>query len=137
MITDHVQYRNLSVKEKYTVMGELFDKTTGKLTGIKASGEFTPDSPDGGMKLDFSFDSSEIQDHDLVVFERLYVRTDIDNKIILVDKHENPEDKDQTVHIGKKPNGPKTGDNMVLHAYLLMTAAAFISLLLMIRKKLS
>ena len=137
VITDHVQYRNLSVKEKYTVMGELFDKTTGKLTGIKASGEFTPDSPDGGMKLDFSFDSSEIQDHDLVVFERLYVRTDIDNKIILVDKHENPEDKDQTVHIGKKPNGPKTGDNTVLHAYLLMTAAAFISLLLMIRKKLS
>ena len=137
VITDHVQYRNLSIKEKYTVMGELFDKTTGKLTGIKASGELSANSPDGEMLLDFSFDSTEIRDHDLVVFEKLYVRTGVDDKMVLVDKHENPDDRDQTVHIEKKPEGPKTGDHTVLYAYLIMTVTALTSLLLMIRKRLS
>lgn len=134
VITDTVRYANLSVKDRYLVMGELYDKTEGKLTGITSSQEFTPDKPDGSVEVEFSFSTEEAEDHDFVVFEKLYVRTS-DNKIVLVNSHEEPEDKAQTVHIDKRPAGPKTGDNTVLYIYLSLTAAALIALLQMIRKR--
>ena len=135
-VIDTVRYKNLSVKDKYTVTGELFDKTSGKLTGIKAAGEFTPESPDGEIQVEFRFDATGLEGHDLVVFEKLYVTT-IDNKIVLVDKHENPEDKAQTVHIETKPAGPKTGDDITLYIYLSLITGALTALLQMVRKRMS
>ncbi len=136
VIVDHVKYSNLSVKDSYILTGELYDKTTGKLTGIKATGEFSPEASEGQTQLEFCLDTSELQDHTLVVFEKLYVRTSSEDKTVLIDTHENPDDKAQTVHVDKRPAGPKTGDNTVLRAYLMLGAAALSSLILMIRKSL-
>ena len=55
---------------------------------------------------------------------------------ILQYMRENPDDEAQTVHVDKRPAGPKTGDNTVLRAYLMLGAAALSSLILMIRKSL-
>lgn len=92
-IVDTVKYENLSTKSEYEVKGELFDKTTGKLTGIKSSAKFTPDKPNGTVDVEFKFDASELANHDLVVYETLLINS------IEINKHENPDDEDQTVHV--------------------------------------
>ena len=93
VITDTVKYRNLSTTETYTLEGELFDKTTGKLTGIKAKRSFRPASPDGSTTVEFRFDASDLKGHKLVAFEKLYVGEKE------VDSHEDPDDADQTVNV--------------------------------------
>ena len=92
-IVDTVKFENLSTKSEYEVKGELFDKTTGKLTGIKSSAKFTPDKPTGTVDVEFKFDASELANHDIVVYETLLINN------IEINKHENPDDEDQTVHV--------------------------------------
>lgn len=93
VIKDTVKYENLSVGTTYTVEGELYDKTTGKLTGIKAKTTFKPEKANGSVVVEFKFDATSFKGHKLVAFETLLV-----NKIE-VSKHEDPEDEDQTVNI--------------------------------------
>ena len=92
-IVDTVKYENLSTKEEYEVKGELYDKTDGKLLGITSSVKFTPETPDGTVDVEFTFDASALENHDIVVFEQLYIKN------ALINKHEEPDDEDQTVHV--------------------------------------
>lgn len=92
-IVDTVKYENLSTQEEYEVKGELYDKTTGKLLGVKGSAKFTPKEPSGTVDVEFTFDATQLKNHDLVVFEQLWING------ALINKHENPDDEDQTVHV--------------------------------------
>ncbi len=112
IITDLVEYRNLSIQETYTIEGELFDKTSGELTGIKASATFQPKAADGVYALEFRFDATSFEGHTLVAYETLSVKSHV------VSVHENPDDEEQTVYIPKirtkagKPDGKKVIDTV-------------------------
>lgn len=125
VIKDLVDYRGLSVKEEYTLDAELFDKTDGKMTGIKASASFTPVSSDGTAEVEFRFDSRGLEGHSLVVFETLRLNGRF------ISEHRNPEDAAQTVHI-KARTTPDTGSGNILLAWITLTTAAGMFLLIMI-----
>ena len=106
VITDTVTYEGLVVGEEYTLTGELYDKTTGKLTGITAETTFRPASSSGSVIVLFKFDASKMRTHTLVAFEKLK------HKGSEIDKHENPDDADQTIYIpeiGTKLGGINEG----------------------------
>lgn len=125
VIKDLVDYRGLSVKEIYTLDAELYDKTDGKMTGIKASASFTPGSSDGTAEVVFRFDSRGLEGHSLVVFETLRLNGRF------ISEHRNPEDAAQTVHI-KARTTPDTGNRNILLAWITLTTAAGMFLMIMI-----
>ena len=103
VVVDTVEYKNLSPKDTYVVTGELYDKTTGELTGIKSEATFKPEGESGTVDVEFTFDASAMEGHTLVAYEVLYVKATIDGeeKDVELDEHKDPEDEDQTVHIPK------------------------------------
>ena len=101
-IVDTVSYTGLTPGTKYRLEGKLMDKSTGaalKINGteITASTEFTPPAADGTVALTFTFDASGLAGKSLVVFEKLFL---VDAEIA---KHEDINDKDQTVTLEEKP----------------------------------
>ena len=113
-IADIVSYKNLTVGKEYTVKGVLMDKTTGKPFAVNgqevtSTVTFTAENSNGEIQMNFTFDGSVIgKDTDIVVFENLFR----DDRKVAV--HADIEDENQTVHIHKKPEIPKTpttGDN--------------------------
>ena len=120
-VTDVVKYENLTVGKEYTVKGVLMDKSTGKpftVNGQKITAEvkFTAENSNGEIQMNFTFDVSVIgKDTDIVVFENLFHE---DNKIAV---HAEIEDENQTVHLHKKPEIPKTpttGDNSLMGIWI-------------------
>ena len=110
-IVDTVKFENLSTEETYTIEGELYDKTTGERTGIKASTSFKPETNDGTVDIEFTFDASELADHTLVAYEVLLING------IEINRHENPDDEDQTVYvpeIGTEAEKAKGGKKVVI-----------------------
>lgn len=160
-IVDTVSYTNLIPGKEYTISGVLMDKDTGKallIDGKKvtATKTFTPDTADGTVEMEFTFDASKLGGKTTVVFETLK----LDGKEIAV--HRDLQDKGQTVKIkekvgevdldiDKKPsetpggnvdlttnsNGPQTGDATLIWPYiaLLIIALGAITLLIAKRKK--
>ena len=126
VVRDIVEYRNLSPEETYKIEGELYDKTSGKLTGITSSVEFRPEAADGKVEVVFSFDAGAYRDHTFVVFETLTLNGR------LIDEHKDPEDRDQTVFI-KPRKSPQTGDNAVLYLYAISLLLSLIAILVMRR----
>ncbi len=111
-ITDTVRYEGLIPGATYRIEGELYDKTEGRLTGIVSTSEFIPEQADGYTEVVFSFKKTELAGHTMVAYENLYIKSNIDDKTVLVDKHNNPDDEDQTVYIPKIETriGKKDGD---------------------------
>ncbi|MCM1181225.1 MAG: VaFE repeat-containing surface-anchored protein [Clostridium sp.] len=99
VIRDVVDYKNVIPGETYRVSGTLMDKTTQAAvlnadgTPVTAETEFAAEAADGTVTLDFVFDSTGYAGHSLVVYEDLYTNG------ILVGRHEDLDDKDQTVNI--------------------------------------
>lgn len=92
VIKDTVKYTGLLAGETYKLEGELYDKTAGRMTGVKNSAEFKADAENGTSTIEFSFDASSMAGHTFVVNETLkYGNT------VLAD-HKNPNDADQTVY---------------------------------------
>ena len=160
-ITDTVSYKNLAAGKKYTVIGTLMDKETGKAATIddkpvvSDSVTFKPEKSEGTVEIAFTFDASKISVKTLVVFEEMYVGSKIkaddedkDDKKIA--EHKDLEDKEQTVTVEKPdtpdrpgnpsnpsnptPNRstPKTGDESHVAFYLGVMLAAFAGLIGMI-----
>lgn len=99
VIRDKVTYTNLVPNRKYVVEGKLMNKDTGKeLEGVTAQASFTPTEPSGSINLDFKVDLSKVSGKSVVAFERLYAPNDKGEKY-LVAKHEDINDKEQTVDI--------------------------------------
>lgn len=117
-IIDRVEYKNLVIGKTYVVRGILMDKATGKallVNGktVEASAEFVAKTPDGFVDVEFTFNGNGLGGKELVVFEEVFeVVTDKDgNKVEkLVEKHEDINDKNQTVKIKKTPKKVETGD---------------------------
>lgn len=95
-IADTVDYQNLIPGQKYTLKGILMDKSTGtplliNKKEITVEKTFIPETADGTVVLEFSFDSTALKNPEIVVFESLYV----ENKE--VNAHRDLNDKGQTV----------------------------------------
>ena len=130
-ITDTVAYEGLIPGEEYVLKATLYDKATGEPLSVNdkqvtAELRFTPNSQVGTVDIDLGpFDASELDGHDLVVFEELYKQSDIDGETtdVLVAEHKDLSDENQTVSVTSAPEGSfygKTGgDNLV---YLLVAA---------------
>lgn len=119
VIVDTVEYKNLSTKEVYIVSGELFDKTTGQLLGVKGETKFTPKTVNGTVEVEFKLDASALENHDLVVFEKLAIIGHKDGKDtpVDIDEHKDPEDEEQTMHIPEirtNATDVKTADHIAL-----------------------
>ena len=97
-ITDKVDYSNLTVGEKYKVSGVLMNQETGEKlldkngNAITSEKEFTAESQNGSIDLEFTFDSSLLAGKTTVVFEDLY------NENVRVAFHTDIKDEGQTVH---------------------------------------
>ena len=70
--------------------------------------EFTPEEADGTIDIEMTIDTSELEGHDIVFFEKL---ADIDENVIAT--HEDIDDEGQTVSFPDEPvpgkGYPKTG----------------------------
>jgi hypothetical protein len=121
IIIDTVAFRNLSTRQEYRLEGELYDQTSGELLGITSSAVFRPESTDGTAEVEFMADTSSLKNHAIVVFERLY------SGDVLIDEHNDPDNKAQTVYITKEPErspAPETGDDNLLKIYQIVTVLA-------------
>ena len=97
-ITDKVDYSNLTIGEKYKLSGVLMNQETGKKLldkngkEITSEKEFTAESKNGSIELEFTFDSTLLKGKSVVVFEDLY------NENVRVAFHTDIKDEGQTVH---------------------------------------
>jgi hypothetical protein len=113
-VSDTVYIENIKPSEtvEYVVEGTLYNKHTGEmvynLDGKLAKGktEFKADKPNMEVVVEITFDSDSVNDIDgleLVAFETLKVKKqstpDEEPKEIEIGRHEDPEDKDQTIII--------------------------------------
>lgn len=110
-IDDIISYKNLTPGKEYTVKGILMNKKTGEpFTAdgkeITAEVTFTPEQPDGEVKVSFTFDAAGITTAtEVVVFERL-LRDGVE-----IAAHTDIEDDGQTVKLTPPvPDVPQTGD---------------------------
>lgn len=104
VVNDEVAYENLTVGQSYTLSGVLMDKTTGKAVmvdgkEVTGSTDFTPTTASGTANVEFSFDTTGLSSHDLVVYESLSQA----GKVVAEHKDINAESQTVTV---KKPNEP-------------------------------
>lgn len=135
-IVDEVRYENLEPSREYVLTGTLIDKTTAE--PVKADGlplasvvAFTPGEPNGSVKVEFSFDGSQLAGHRTVAFESLALEGEV------VATHEDIEDEGQSVNLVSPPSPdiPKTGlaqtgdTNNVVPLICLAVAAALIAAL--------
>ena len=100
IIKDTVEYVNLlNVGEEYLMVGTLVDKATGEELELsngaenKVSLSFIPEERDGTVVLEFEVDTSDLEGHDIVVFERLY------KDGVEIATHTDVNDTEQTTHI--------------------------------------
>ncbi|WP_456696883.1 VaFE repeat-containing surface-anchored protein [Aeromicrobium sp. P5_D10] len=92
-VTDTVAYKNLEADTEYTLTGELWDKTTGKATGIVATTKFTSSGTgDGTAKVTFEIPAS-YAGRTLTAFEVLTIG---ETKVA---SHEDIDDVAQTVYV--------------------------------------
>ena len=142
VITDTVTYEGLIPGEEYTLKATLYDKETGEPLSVgdkhvTAELRFTPNSESGTVDIDLGpFDASELDGHDLVVFEELYKQSTVDGETtdVLVAEHKDIEDEDQTVTVTSAPSGStiedggyygKTGgSNVAFVAVIILLVAA-------------
>ena len=139
-IIDTVSYKDLVTGLTYRVVGTLMDKETGKeviIDGkpVTAETTFKADKSEGTVEVTFTFDTTALSGHDVVVFEKLYVSTgDKDNKKeVELTNHEDINDNDQTVKITDVPKDTpdistpvKTGDNTPILLYAGIAAGALL-----------
>ncbi|SEB22604.1 VaFE repeat-containing surface-anchored protein [Bacillus nitratireducens] len=110
-IQDKVEYKDLIVDKEYVVKGKLMDKATNKpllVDGkeVTAESKFTAKEKNGSITLDFTFNASELQGKEVVVFEELYQAD------VLVAIHSDIEDLGQTVKFKEvKPEQPYPDKN--------------------------
>ena len=113
-LIDTVAYTGLTPGKTYRMFTTLMDKATGTaITGgdglpLVGTTEFTPEEAGGTIDIEMTIDTSELEGHDIVFFEKL---ADIDENVIAT--HEDIEDEGQTVSIPAEDvpgkDYPKTG----------------------------
>ena len=110
-LIDTIEYSGLKKGEKYVVKGRLIDRTTGKVVidakgrEITAEKEFTAVDSKGKIQVEFTFDGSELEGADTVVFEKVF-----DSEGRLTAKHEDINSDFQRIR-WEKPKEPEKPDN--------------------------
>ena len=100
-VTDTVAYEGLTPGDTYKLVGTLMDKETGEAVtdadgaAVTSTVEFTPVQISGEQEVEFTFDTTGIAGHDVVVFEELY-----NAQGDLIASHEDIDDEGQTVQVG-------------------------------------
>ena len=107
---DTVSYSGLVPNYEYTVKGVLMNKETGKKLLINnkevvAETKFTPKKETGTVDVVFTVDTSNLSGKEVVVFEKLYYKN------IEMSKHEDINDKNQTIKVNVPKITTQTGDN--------------------------
>ena len=117
-IVDKVSYTNLIIGRKYKVSGKLMNKETGKPVldngkEVTAEKEFTAETSNGFVNLEFTFNASALAGKTVVVFEDVY------QDKIKVATHAEITDKEQSIYIpkiGTKLTG-KDSEEKEFHAF--------------------
>ena len=117
-IVDKVSYTSLIIGRKYKVSGKLMNKETGKPVldngkEITAEKEFTAETSNGFVNLEFTFNATALAGKTVVVFEDVY------QDKIKVGTHADITDEEQSIYIpkiGTKLTG-KTTDEKEFHAF--------------------
>lgn len=142
-IIDTVSYTGLVPGREYIMKGILMDKSNGEAF-LADGGEvvvqtaFTPETADGSVEMTFTFNGSDLDDKELVVFESLYYGD------LVIGTHEDIEDAAQTVKVVQPESPtpetpamsvPKTGIGMygsfrIAAAAGLLTASGVIVLII-------
>ena len=83
-VKDTVTYKNLIPGLTYRVAGTVMDKDTKKPLqnggkDITAEAEFTPETADGTVDVEFTFSAKEFAGKTMVLFEKLYLVKNADN----------------------------------------------------------
>ena len=117
-ITDKVKVTGLTAGRKYKITGRLIDKNSGEaVQDAEAEQEFEATSDEMMVGLEFSVDSSMFnKDSSVVAFEKLYRLSKVheltDEEVpVELQKHEDPDDEDQTIHYGGIAYTEATGDD--------------------------
>lgn len=101
---DNVQYPDVTVGQKYTIVGDLVDKKTGKDTGITATQDFTPTSSRGIQQVSFNIPAGDAGTY--VAFEKLYANG------VLLATHADINDAAQTIYrVGVTTTATDAADN--------------------------
>ena len=141
VIIDKVEYKNLVPTVKYRITGKLMnDGTIAKTKDGKdviVTSEFTPETPNGTVEIRFVADTKSVLSNDkleakFVAFEYVY-----DKNGVLIGKHEDINDKDQTVVV-KTTVTYQTGifDTMRITLFVLIAICiASISVCFFVRKR--
>ena len=118
-IVDTVTCWNLTVGREYILKGVLMDQSTGSelmINGKTVTSEvkFKAAAANDTVDVTFSFDGSELGDKSVVVFEELYLLTDLDNDgnadlETKMAEHRDITDEGQTVYLQEKEE-PKPED---------------------------
>ena len=104
-VKDTVTYKNLIPGLTYRVAGTVMDKDSKKPLqndgrDITAEAEFTPETADGTVDVEFTFSAKEFAGKTMVLFEKLYLVKNADN----VDA--NPDDTSNKVEVDNENNNP-------------------------------
>ena len=98
-ITDTVEYTNLIPGKTYKVTGTAMDKETGKVIkdadgkAVTSEAEITPETADGKVDVEFSFDGSNLAGKTIVMFEEIRY----ENRLVGV--HADINDEAQTIYV--------------------------------------
>lgn len=117
-IVDKVSYTNLIIGRKYKASGKLMNKETGKPIldngkEVTAEKEFTAETSNGFVNLEFTFNASALAGKTVVVFEDVY------QDKIKVATHADITDEEQSIYIpkiGTKLTG-KDSEEKEFHAF--------------------
>ena len=140
-VVDEVSYKNLIPGRKYVITGVLMSKKTGKPAqagGKEITGRttFTPDKKNGTELVTFTFNVSNLDAGEYVVFEELYEVTT--GGQVLVGSHKDINDEAQTVTRPAnpgKPGKPRTGDANNMFVWLFAGTAALAGIIAVLVKR--
>lgn len=104
VIKDTISYTNLQVGKTYQASGTLMDKATGKallVNGktVTATQTFVPKTANGTVDVTFTFDATQLQGKEIVVFETVSRQRATTQEWNTVTEHKDLNDKGQTVTV--------------------------------------
>ena len=135
-VTDTILFENLIVGEEYTLKGTLINKETGEIllqnqTEATSIVSFTPENTSGEIYVPFTFDSSSLDNTDIVIFEELYRGDE------LVAMHSDINCNEQTLYIRTTPKEeitPSTGDSSNIKYIIILLILTGIALCIFAHK---
>ena len=117
-IVDTITYEGLETGMTYKATGTLYKKDGTQVLNedgspVTSTTEFVPEAEDGTVTVEITFNTASFTEEDsVVVFENIYYVSE-DTADILIAKHEDLEDEDQTIGF-VSPDIPSTGEGVAV-----------------------